>query len=372
MRPINGLDLDVGDGELVLLLGASGCGKTTLLSALAALLTPARGSIRLDDTEVTAAARHGARRVPAAHGRRRVPVVQPHPEPERARQRRGRRVERGRIRARRAGHGPREVLETLGLGERLKHRPPELSGGEQQRVAIARALCLDPPLLLADEPTAHLDELQVEGVLRLLRDAATPGRAVVVATHDDRLLPLADHVVELTPRRRPVHQRARTHRARRRATVLFAQGDEGDVAYVVEEGEIHLVRERADGGEELVQRDGPGPLLRRARAAVRDAAHRERARRGRQRRHDVHAARPAQPDGPDRRGARPAVARAQADARRGGAWISQVAAGMVEPLELGDHRVAVVGDAAVLDRVAVGRRRRGSRTTRAGRARSDC
>ena len=77
------------------------------------------------------------------------------------------------------------------------HRPGELSGGEQQRVAIARALALDPPLLLADEPTAHLDHVQVGGVLRLLREIADAGRMVVVATHDERLVPLADGVVEL-------------------------------------------------------------------------------------------------------------------------------------------------------------------------------
>ncbi len=92
------------------------------------------------------------------------------------------------------------VLGEVGLEDRMHHRPGDLSGGQQQRVAIARALALDPPLLLADEPTAHLDYIQVDGVLRLLRDLASPGRIVIVATHDDRLLPLADRVVELTPR----------------------------------------------------------------------------------------------------------------------------------------------------------------------------
>ncbi len=256
VRPINGLDLDVGDGELVLLLGASGCGKTTLLSALAALLTPARGSIKLDDTEVTqlrgaALAEYRRRTVGVVYQSfNLIPSLNALDNVAVAAWNAGDSGRAGRDRA-------RAVLEPLGLGERLRHRPPDLSGGEQQRVAIARALCLDPPLLLADEPTAHLDELQVEGVLRLLRESACPGRAVVVATHDDRLLPLADHVVELTPRRRP------THREPERVTlpagaVLFSQGDDGDVAYIVEEGEIHIVRERAGEGEELVQRVGPG------------------------------------------------------------------------------------------------------------------
>jgi len=256
VRPINGLDLDVRDGELVLLLGASGCGKTTLLSALAALLTPARGTIHLDDTDVTqlkgkALAEYRRRTVGVVYQAfNLIPSLNALDNVAVAAWNAGESGRAGRDRA-------RAVLAPLGLSERLKHRPPDLSGGEQQRVAIARALCLDPPLLLADEPTAHLDELQVEGVLRLLRDAARPGRAVVVATHDDRLLKLADQVVELTPRRRP------THRDPERVElpagqILFEQGDEGDVAYVVESGEIQLLRERAEGGEDIVQRAGPG------------------------------------------------------------------------------------------------------------------
>ena len=81
----------------------------------------------------------------------------------------------------------------------MTHRPSDLSGGQQQRVAVARAIALDPPLILADEPTAHLDFIQVEEVLRLIRELASGDRMVVVATHDARILPLADRVVELVP-----------------------------------------------------------------------------------------------------------------------------------------------------------------------------
>jgi putative ABC transport system ATP-binding protein len=256
VRPINALDLDVADGELVLLLGASGCGKTTLLSALAALLTPARGSIRLDDTEVTE-----LRGTALVEYRRRtigvvyqsfnlIPSLTALDNVAVASWNAGASGRAGRARA-------RELLETLGLNDRLRHRPSDLSGGQQQRVAIARALCLDPQMLLADEPTAHLDELQVEGVLRLLRESARPGRMVIVATHDDRLVPLADRVVELTPRRQPAHVEP-VRIALPAGALLFAQGDAGDVAYVVEGGEIELLRERSGGGEELVQRVGPG------------------------------------------------------------------------------------------------------------------
>ena len=81
----------------------------------------------------------------------------------------------------------------------MAHRPGDLSGGQQQRVAVARAIALDPPLILADEPTAHLDFIQVEEVLKLIRELASGDRMVVVATHDSRILPLADRVVELVP-----------------------------------------------------------------------------------------------------------------------------------------------------------------------------
>jgi putative ABC transport system ATP-binding protein len=256
VRPIDGLDLEVDDGRLVLLLGASGCGKTTLLSALASLLHPARGSIHVGDVEVTS-----LRGKQLADYRKRtvgivyqafnlVPSLTTLDNVAVTAWNAGLSGRAGRARA-------RAVLETLDLGDRLKHRPDALSGGQQQRVAIARALCLDPPLLLADEPTAHLDELQVEGVLRLLRDAAGPGRVVVVATHDDRLLPLADQVVELTPRRHQVHREPERIELKT-GQLLFSQGEPGDVAYVVESGEIELTRERAGGEQEVVQRLGAG------------------------------------------------------------------------------------------------------------------
>ena len=191
----------------------------------------------------------------------------------------------------------RGMLESLGLGERLRHRPSDLSAASSSAsrslghyASIRRCSPTSPP---------HLDELQVEGVLRLLREFAGPGRAVIVATHDDRLLPLADHVVELTPRRRAVH--AEPERITLPAgTVLFSQGDEGDVAYVIESGEIHLVRDRAGGGEEMVARMGPNryfgelaPLFGMRRTATAGRGRRQRG-------HHVHPARPPQPHGDDR------------------------------------------------------------------------
>jgi putative ABC transport system ATP-binding protein len=151
-----------------------------------------------------------------------------------------------------------EVLLTrVGLEERMKHRPGDLSGGQQQRVAIARAIALDPPLVVADEPTAHLDYIQVDSVLRLLRGLAQPGRIVVVSTHDERLLPLADRVIELTPR--PAAESRPAERAELApGEVLFHQGDEGDVVYVVDSGGIDIVLDLADGGEEPLAQIPPG------------------------------------------------------------------------------------------------------------------
>ena len=111
--------------------------------------------------------------------------------------------------------------------------------------------------MLADEPTAHLDYVQVEGVLRLLRSLAGPGRIVVVATHDERLLPMADRIIELSPRVAP-GQAARVERSLDAGEVLFRQGDPGDLVYVVEAGAVDVSRERVDGPDEVVAHYGPG------------------------------------------------------------------------------------------------------------------
>ena len=112
------------------------------------------------------------------------------------------------------------------MGDHLNQRPGKLSGGQQQRVAIARALALDPPLLLADEPTAHLDYIQVEGVLGILRRLADAKRTVLIATHDERLLPLADRIINLSPVAVPSGGPAETI-VLEDGAVLFLQGDAG-------------------------------------------------------------------------------------------------------------------------------------------------
>jgi putative ABC transport system ATP-binding protein len=256
VRPFEHFDLDLSTGNLALLLGASGCGKTTLLSMLASILTPTSGSIHVGDVEVTGL--KGAEL--AAYRRRTVGVVFQSfnliPSLT-ARENiyvgmRNAGIGRQQAKARSA-----ELLEMVGLEDRMDHRPGKLSGGQQQRVAIARALALDPPLIVADEPTASLDYVQVDGVIRLLRDLAAPGRVVVIATHDERLLPLADRVVELTPR--PTDESRAPERVELAAgAVLFRQGDPGDLVYEVDSGHIDIVQEKSDGGETLLAVIEPG------------------------------------------------------------------------------------------------------------------
>src|SRR5690242_13936455 len=255
-RPIDGLDLDAKGGELVLLLGASGCGKTSLLSVLAGILRPAKGSAvvagvdvtQLRGTSLTQYRRNTVGVVFQAFNL--VPslsALENTMAPLRA------------ARVGRAASKQRatQLLEQVGMHDRLQFRPGDLSGGQQQRVAIARALVHDPPVLLADEPTAHLDYIQVEGVLRLIRDLADTGRTVVVATHDERIMPLADRVVHLTaPAAGSAHPAEAIELTA--SDVLFNQGDRGELVYVVEEGAIEILRVRDDGTEERLNEIKPG------------------------------------------------------------------------------------------------------------------
>jgi len=248
VRPIDHFQLDTKGGDLVLLLGASGCGKTTLLSVLAGILTPSSGSVTMGDTEVVGLS--GA--ALTQYRRRQVGIVFQafNLLPSLSASENVQMPLRGAgVRPRAARARALELLDQVGLSDRVEHKPGDLSGGQQQRVAIARALAHDPPVLLADEPTAHLDYLQVDGVIRLLRRLADSGRLVIVATHDDRLVPLADRIVNLTPRR-DTESRPPETRHLEAGDVLFRQGDTGELIYVVESGVIDLVRVRDDGEEE--------------------------------------------------------------------------------------------------------------------------
>ena len=256
VRPLNDFTLHADKREITVLLGASGCGKSTLLSAIAGLLRPLSGSIRVGDAEVVGLGNRALTRyrqtsvgvvfqafnlIPSLSARENIEIIC---------RTAGQSRTAGRQRA-------EQLLEMMDLGDRLNHRPGSMSGGQQQRVAIARALALDPPVVLADEPTAHLDYIQVEGVLKTLRDLADADRAVIIATHDERLLPLADRIVELSPRVTPAATVEKNRRLED-GEVLFAQGEPGALVYTVESGLIQLVRQRDDGAEEVVSEIGPG------------------------------------------------------------------------------------------------------------------
>jgi putative ABC transport system ATP-binding protein len=256
VRPIDHLNLEVTAGSLAILLGPSGCGKTTLLSCLGGILSPTSGRIKFGDVDITAL----DTRALSLHRRRTVGIVFQafNLVPSLTA------IENVMVPMRAAGipggtarRRAEELLIRVGLQDRMTHRPGALSGGQQQRVAVARAIALDPPLILADEPTAHLDFIQVEEVLRLIRQLATGDRVVVVATHDTRMLPLADRVVELVPQFASTNRAPETVRLAPDA-VVFAQGTIGDLIYVVAEGELEIVRELADGGEELLTIATPG------------------------------------------------------------------------------------------------------------------
>lgn len=256
VRPINGLSLDVSAGSLVILLGPSGCGKTTLLSCLGGILRPKSGAIKFGGVDVT---RLDGREL-AKYRRDQVGIVFQafNLVPSLTA------LENVMVPLRAAGMSraasrqrAEELLKRVNLEDRMKHRPGDLSGGQQQRVAVARAIALEPPLILADEPTAHLDFIQVEEVLRLIRSLAHDERVVVVATHDSRILPMADHVVEMIPTLTSTNRPPETVHLKA-GEVLFEQCTMGELIYVVSKGEFDIVRELADGGEELAKVAGVG------------------------------------------------------------------------------------------------------------------
>ena len=185
---------EVSQGELVLLIGPSGSGKTTLLNLIAALDRPDSGKILVDGLDVTGMSRSAA----AGYRDERVGMIfQSYnllPQLTALENILLPMLPRRRPNRRRA----LELLETVGLGDRGRHRPSELSGGEQQCVAIARALINDPSLILADEPIGNLDDENARKIIALLSDACRQrGKTVFLVTHDREMVGPADRVFEV-------------------------------------------------------------------------------------------------------------------------------------------------------------------------------
>jgi putative ABC transport system ATP-binding protein len=189
-------DLQVFRGELMLIFGPSGSGKTTLLSLLGCVLYPTEGCVciggvstgDLDDTQMAA-----LRLREIGFVFQQFNLVAPlNCEENVMVPLQLQRVRREAVRARAA-----RALALVGLSERRRFLPRQLSGGEQQRVAIARALVTDPGLILCDEPTASLDATSMQTVLGELRSLADAGKAVAVVTHDPRLERYADRIIRI-------------------------------------------------------------------------------------------------------------------------------------------------------------------------------
>jgi putative ABC transport system ATP-binding protein len=191
-----GIDLKVGKGEFLAIVGPSGSGKSTLMNLVGCLDTPSAGTYQLSGTSVGTLDRNQLAEIRnkrigfvfqsfnllpqiTAYENVEMPLLFGHV---------GKRVRQERV---------NELLGRVGLADRAEHKPTELSGGQMQRVAIARALAMDPDVLLADEPTGNLDTTSGGDIMSLFEELWRQGRTVLVITHDQALARRASRVVEV-------------------------------------------------------------------------------------------------------------------------------------------------------------------------------
>jgi len=196
IRALDGIDLTIGRGDNVAIMGPSGSGKSTLLNVLGALDKPDSGSYRFENEDVALLDDDGASRLrnrrigfvfQSFHLLPRLTVLENVLLPLRYSED----LDSG------ADARARNLLGRVGLAERIDHRPGELSGGQMQRAAIARALVMQPPLLLADEPTGNLDSRSAADVLALLEELNREGQTLVIVTHDPEIATRAHRSVHL-------------------------------------------------------------------------------------------------------------------------------------------------------------------------------
>jgi putative ABC transport system ATP-binding protein len=197
LRALAGVDLELRAGELTLLMGPSGSGKTTLLSILGCILRASDGKLEILGEDVGVLAESELPRIRRAaigfvfQGFNLFPALTAVENVALALDLRG-------IPGAAAQKRGEELLAEVGLAHKARSFPADLSGGQKQRVAIARALAGDPPILLADEPTAALDSTSGRTVIGLLQKLArVHGRAVVMVTHDPRVLSFGDRIIHL-------------------------------------------------------------------------------------------------------------------------------------------------------------------------------
>ncbi|WP_300368820.1 ABC transporter ATP-binding protein [uncultured Subdoligranulum sp.] len=195
VRALDGVDLAVEPGEFVAIVGTSGSGKSTLLHMLGGLDRPTAGKVEVDGKDIFALKDEAL----TIFRRRKigfvfqsynlVPVLSVYENIVLPVELDGRRVDQAYL---------REVVDTLGLGKKLRSLPNQLSGGQQQRVAIARALAAKPSILLADEPTGNLDSKTSQDVLGLMKVTGQKfGQTMVMITHNEEIAQLADRIVRI-------------------------------------------------------------------------------------------------------------------------------------------------------------------------------
>jgi len=198
VRALDGVSMSIMAGELVALYGPSGSGKTTLLMIVAALLRPDGGAVTVNGRDITClSARDAARyrRVDLGYVSQSLDLMPGVPAIDNA----ALKLFDLRIGVREAHRRITPLLERLGLGERLRHRPDQLSTGERQRVLIARALATGPRLVLADEPTGNLDTKRSREVLTLLTEICQEQNvAMLLVTHDPQAATYASRVHTLS------------------------------------------------------------------------------------------------------------------------------------------------------------------------------
>jgi putative ABC transport system ATP-binding protein len=194
VRALDGVDLDVREGELISVLGPSGSGKTTLINLLSCLDAPTAGTLTVAGKSVAGLSEDEL--VKVRRGRLGFVFQQFHLLPTLTVREN---VELPLLFLNRAADPKKtaEILAKVGLSDRAGHLPHELSGGQMQRVAIARALMLEPKILVADEPTGNLDKASGEAIFALFKALAKEGLTVIITTHNLALGEQADRVITL-------------------------------------------------------------------------------------------------------------------------------------------------------------------------------
>ncbi len=196
VEALRGIDLEVGGGEFVAIVGPSGSGKSTLMNLIGCLDTPTAGTYTLRGRRVSGLGRDDLAAIRnksvgfVFQNFNLLPQISAFENVEMP-------LLFGGVARRAREERVRDLLERVGLADRAHHKPTELSGGQMQRVAIARALAMDPDILLADEPTGNLDSASGTDIMDLFRGLWEQGRTVIVITHDAALARRASRVVEV-------------------------------------------------------------------------------------------------------------------------------------------------------------------------------